>query len=691
MRLFSMFLIVLIAAALMGQQAARSGIHPEDMDTTCQPCTDFWRYVNGGWLAKNPIPAKTSSWGTFSVLSEGNQERMRTVVEAAAGDTTSRAGSDERKMGDLYASCMDTATIDRRAIAPLQPDLDRIGAVKSVSDLGRVLTEFQRMGRPYGATNGEVVGAFRLTSEQDRKDPARVVASIVERDGAGRAGTSILSMPDRDYYFKNDPKSQEIRAAFLEHATRMLELVGSEHAAAAEQAKTVLAFETRLAEPVMPIAEKRDPDKTYHLMTVRELAALAPRYDWAGLMSAEGLPGSVMVNVPEPKLLERFNAMLADEPLETWKLWLRWRTLKLSAPYLGSAIAKENFHFERTVLAGVKEEPPRWQTCVAVVDRNLSDALSRAYTAKYFPPAAKDRMRRMVEDLRAAMKEAIEQSEWMQPVTKQAALKKLSALDVQIGYPDRWRDYTPVEMARERYFENIRNAWMFGDHLEIARIGKPVDRTYWTMTAPTVNAYSSQSYVKLVFPAGILEPPFFDMQADDAANYGAIGVVIGHEMGHQFDDGGSKFDAAGELRNWWTGEDRAKFDARTACVVNQFNTLDVGGGQHHNGRQVLGEALGDLGGLAVAYRAYHRSLGGKDGPVLDGYTADQRFFIAFARTWGTQYRPEAARLLLNTNNHPLPEYRALATLQNSAEFARAFHCKPGDRMVRPEAERCQLW
>jgi predicted metalloendopeptidase len=326
------------------------------------------------------------------------------------------------------------------------------------------------------------------------------------------------------------------------------------------------------------------------------------------------------------------------------------------------------------------------------VDRDLSDALGQAWVEKYFPPEAKRRMRMLVENLRTALRDSLEHSDWMQPATRKSAIQKLDALEIQIGYPDRWKDYAPVQIRRNTFFENVRAAWTFGQHYEISKIGKPVDHVDWGMTPPTVNAYSNSAEVKVVFPAGILQPPFFDMQADDAANYGAIGAVIGHEIGHQFDDGGSKFDSTGALKNWWTEDDQKQFQTRTACVVDQFNTLDVGGGLRHNGKQVLGEALGDLGGVTIAYKAYKQSLAGKpEPPVLDGFTADQRFFISFARVWGTQYREEAMRLQLNTNNHPISQFRAIGTLQNMPEFHRAFQCKPGDPMVRPAAQQCKLW
>ena len=692
MRLRFLLPIVLFAAVLSGQNVSHSGIHPEDIDNTCKPCTDFWRYVNGGWIDKNPIPGHVAAWGRFVVLNEANQERARAILDAAAGEGDMKQKPNQRTMGDFYASCMDTATIDARGIAALQPDLDRITAIQSLSDLNTTLTAFQLIGRPLGQDNGVVVGPFRITSGQDPKNPSRVIARVVERDAAGLPGTSIFSLPDRDYYFKDDAKSREIRAAFLAHVSQMLELAGIPKAEATEHANVILAFETVLAGPVMTIAEKRDPDKTYHLVDLKGLTALAPSFDWAQLLRSEGLPESTPINVTEPELLKKVDEQLRTAPVETWKIWLRWRSLDVAAPYLAKPFADESFHFNRTILRGIRQQAPRWQTCVALVDRDLSDALGEAYVAKFFPPEAKRRMGQLVENLRAAMREELEQSEWMQPSTKKSALGKLAALQVQIGYPDRWKNYESLEINRGKFFENVRAAWTFGDRYEIARIGRPVTNLDWVMSAPTVNAYSSAMELKVVFPARILQPPYFDMQADDAANYGAIGAVIGHEIGHQFDDGGSKYDSTGALKNWWTEDDRKKFETRTGCVVDQFNTLDLGEGLHHNGRQVLGEALGDLGGVATAYRAWKRSLVGKPEPtVMDGFTAEQRFFIAFARVFGTQYRPEAMRLQLNTNNHPISKYSANATLQNIPEFQRAFHCKPGDPMTRPAQQQCKLW
>jgi predicted metalloendopeptidase len=661
--------------ALSVQEVRRSGVDLDAMDRTCKPCDDFWRHVNGRWLDENPIPAAYPRWGPFQMLTRSTRERLRGLLESAAANT-SAPDSDVRKMGDLYVSCMDTTAIDARGLTPLEPDFGRIAAVRSRADLVSALIAFQRSGRPFGAVNGAVVGPFRVTSRLDAKNPDRIVAHIVERDAAARSGTSIFSLPDRDYYLKEDVASRATRDAFVAHATRLLELAGLPHADAERDARSVLIFETALAQSVMTVADRRNPEKTYHLMDVDQLRALAPAFDWVRMLQELELPASAPINVSEPELLTRMNEQLEAAPLSDWKVWLRWRVLKLAAPYLASAIAAEDFRFDQTVLAGVAEPPPRWETCVRVVDRDLRDALGQVYVEKYFPASAKARMATLVENLRGAMREELKTSSWLQPETKRHAMDKLNALRVEIGYPSTWQNYAAVPITRSSYFENVRAAWISGQRRELQKIGRPVDRAEWAMSPPTVNAYSPREMVKVVFPAGILQPPFFDPEADDAANYGAIGATIGHEIGHQFDDGGSKFDATGRLNNWWTDEDRRAFESRTACIVDQFNTLDVGGGLHHNGKQVLDEALGDLSGLRIAYQAYRRSLARKsEPPAIAGFTADQRFFIAFARMWGTQYREEAKRLQISSYNHPLAQFRAIGTLQNMPEFQRAFGCK----------------
>src|SRR5260370_14336245 len=422
------------------------------------------------------------------------------------------------------------------------------------------------------------------------------------------------------------------------------------------------------------------------------LGDLNPNCDWKPVLGQAHIPEATPVNVGQPEFLKKFNLQLTAVPLEDWKTWLRWRVLNSAALQLSKTFVDEEFYFRSTVLSGVKEQQPRWQTCVAAVDGAMGDALGEAFVRKHFTAEAKRRMNEMIENLRATLRQELEQAEWLDPDTRKNAIAKLNSFVAKIGYPDRWRDYSGLKIDRKSYFDNARSVKLFDRQYQLAKIGQPVNRNDWGMIRPPVKASANTARNEITFPAGILQPPFFDVNADDAVNYGGIGAVIGHEMGHHFDDQGSKYDAAGNLRNWWTASDRKNFDQRAACVSDQFDKLDVGDGLHHTGKLVLGEALGDLAGLRLAYQAYRRSLNGKpEPPLIDGFTADQRFFLAFARNWAGTARPEEARRLLNTDPHPLPQFRAIATLQNMPEFHAAFQCKLGDPMVRPPAAQCKLW
>lgn len=665
-----LLLFAITLAALLPAQ--KSGIDKRDLDTSCKPCDDFWRYAAGGWLDRNPIPARFARWGTMAVVDEANRERLHAILEAAATSSAPPA-SPERQIGDLYAACMDTAAIDARGITPIQADLDQVAAISSLAGLKSALAAFQKTGAAVPAS---------LFAQPDLKNSKEMIANI----GAGG-----LSLPDRDYYFRDDARSQKIREEFLKHVERMFLLLGDPLPKAAAAARTVINFEKELASAMMTNVQRRDPYARYHRMDLAALNALTPAYDWRPVLKLFDLPDATPINVTEPEFLKKLNAQLTAVPLDDWKIWLRWRLVRNAATSLSKPFRDEAFAFSSTVLTGVQEQLPRWQQCANAVDRSLGDALGRQFVARHFPPQAKKRMLELVENLRATLREELEAAAWLTPETKKNAVAKLNAFAAKIGYPDRWRDYSAVRIQRDRYFESIRAAAEFNRRYQLAKIGKPIDRNDWGMTPPTVNAYYNPTMNEIAFPAGILQPPLFDMDADDAVNYGAIGAVIGHEMGHGFDDQGSKFDAEGNLKNWWTPEDRKKFEDRAACVIDEFNTIEVGGGLHHNGKLVVGEALGDLGGLTIAYRAYKRSLRGQDGPVLAGFTADQRFFLAFARVWATVDRPEATRLRLNTDPHPLPRYRAIGTLQNMPEFHKAFGCKTGDSMVRPPEKQCKLW
>jgi predicted metalloendopeptidase len=674
MRTISLVLLsFLVAALLVAAGAPRSGIDVTGMDTSCKPCQDFWQYANGNWVAKNPIPARYPAWGTMSVLAESNRERLHAILDHAAADKSAPAGSNERKIGDFYSSCMATGEIDQRGDEPVRPQLDRISKISSVKDLGNAIVQLQEQGR---------IGPVGIVAMPDFKNSKEMIANV---------SAGALSLPDRDYYFKDDPKSRQIREEFVKHASRMMQLLGDKPDQADGEARMILAFETSFAEVTPTNVQRRDPYSRYHKMPFQQMSALTPNFDWKPLFAEFHVDAPTAVNVTEPKLLERLNTQLTASPLEDWKNWLRWRVVNAAAPLLSKPFFDEDFAFNSTVLNGVKEQLPRWQTCTNTIDRSMGEALGQVFVQKYFPPEAKRRMSELVENLRATLREQLDSADWIASETKKNAVAKLGAFASKIGYPERWRDYSGLKIIPDSYYENARAAAHFNQLYQLAKIGKPVDRNDWTMTPPTVNAYYNPTFNEIVFPAGILQPPMFDLALDDAANYGAIGAVIGHEMGHGFDDQGSKFDAEGNLKNWWTDEDRKKFEQRTGCVIDEFNTLEVGDGLHHNGKLVVGEAMGDLGGLTLAYKAYHWSLQGKEAPVLDGFAGDQRFFLAFARVWAGTYRPEAARLRLNTDPHPLPRFRANGTLQNMPEFRKAFHCQAGDAMVRPPEKECRLW
>ena len=666
---------------------AGSDIDRSALDTSCKPCDDFWRFANGGWIDKNPIPASKSGWGTMGVMADANRERARTILEAARGSSAA-PGSNERKIGDFYASCMDTPAIDKRGLEPLRKDLDRIKGIHSAKDVAAVIVALQGSvaagGRAGGGTGGGGgVGPVGLSGGADLKNSKDIIANI---------GGGGLSLPDRDYYFKTDAKSAQIREAFLKYAAQMFELLGDKPEVAEANAKTVIAVETPLAGATKPRADRRDPYARYHKMDFAALAALTPDFDWKPLFQNLGVATTTAINVAEPDFLKKFNAQLTAVPVEDWKTWLRWRLVNGPAANLSKPFADASFGFHSGVLLGVKEQMPRHEFCGTIVDRMLGEALGQVWVKKHFPPAAKQRMNELVENLRATLREELLAAEWLTPETRKNAVAKLEAFTPKVGYPDKWRDYSSVKIDAKAFYENVSAASAFQRRYQLAKIGQPVNRNDWGMTPPTVNAYYSPSLNEIVFPAGILQPPLFDIKQGDELNYGAIGAVIGHEMGHGFDDQGSKFDSEGNLRNWWTADDRKKFDERAGCVVEQFNTLDVGDGLRHNGRLVVGEALGDLGGLKLAYRAYKRSLKGKpEPPVIDGFTADQRFFLAFARVWSSQLRPDAVRLQLNTNPHPLAKFRANGTLLNMPEFRAAFGCQRGDPMVRPAGQDCQLW
>jgi putative endopeptidase len=646
------------------------GINPADMDTSVAACQDFNLYGNGGWLKANPIPADQSYWGSFTILEEENRESLHKVLEKVS-KATNPPGSDDQRVGDFYFTCMDEAAVEAQGLGPLK---DKFAAIEKISSVGELQAEIARLQL------GGVNAVFQFGSDQDRRNAAEVIA------GAYQGG---LGLPDRDYYTKDDEESKKLRDQYLSHLTKMFALLGDDPAKAAENAKSVLALETRLAEASMTRVERRNPENTYHRKSLPEIARLTPNFSWTAYLKEINAPPVVAINVGQPKYFESVNKELAATALPQWKTYLRWHLIHSAAPSLSKKFVEEDFDFYGKILQGTPENEVRWKRCVSATDEALGFALGKAYVRDYFPPEAKARADAMVKNLIAALRADLATLPWMGEATRKAALGKLDAFDPKIGYPDKWRDYSALKVDRGPHVLNVQRAADFEYRRDLAKIGKPVDRTEWDMSPPTVNAYYNPQKNEIVFPAGILQPPFFDAKADDAVNYGAMGAVIGHEMTHGFDDQGRKFDAQGNMREWWTPEDLKNYEARSRCIEDQYASY-VYDGQHVNGKLVLGEATADLGGVAIAHRAYRMSREGKPAVApIDGLTDDQRLFLAWARVWAANIRPEFAKLMMNTNPHPLSEFRAIGPPSTLPEFAKAFGCKPGEAMVRKDL--CQIW
>src|SRR6267154_2385401 len=647
------------------------GFDIANLDKTCKPCDDFYQFAMGGWMKSNPIPPEYSSWGTFTQLADKNQQNLRQILDDAV-KAKAAPGSNEQKIGDFYLSCMDTTAIDAAGTKPLEPELQRIREIKNLADLEREAERLHTKG----------VGAlFRFSSNQDSKDSTRVIG------GAVQGG---LGLPEREYYLKEDDKSKQLREAYTKHVAKMFELLGDPADKSAAEAATILKVETALATASMKNTDLRDPDKTYHKMMLADLKTLTPNFSWEAYFKAAEHPELKEINVGQPDFFKALDAQLAATPMGDWKTYLRWHLVNAAAPGLSEKFVAEDFDFRGKTLTGAKEIQPRWKRCVQATDRVLGEALGQLYVQKYFPPQAKARALEMVHNLIAALRDDLQTLPWMGPQTRGQAAAKLAAFAVKIGYPDKWRDYSALKIDRAGYLQNFERAAEFDLQRRLNKIGKPVDRSEWGMSPPTVNAYNNSSMNEIVFPAGIMQPPFYDAQADDAVNYGGMGAVIGHEITHGFDDHGSQFDAQGNLKDWWQPEDQKNFKERAQCVSDQFDGYVVDGDLHENGKLVLGESIADLGGLTISYAAYEKSLEGKpQPPEKDGFTPEQQFFLGWAQVWGANERLEYARLMANTNPHPLLRFRGNGPLSNMAEFARAFGCKKGDAMVREKG--CKIW
>jgi putative endopeptidase len=673
----SALLLVALSAALpiyAQHSASEPVLDVSAMDKTIDPCTDFYLYSCGGWLKKNPIPPDQSSWDTYRKLQDENRAQLRAILEEAQKAEGTRDAATQ-KIGDYYASCMDEPAIEKLGAKPLLPELARIADLKSKQDLADYAATAQFPPSLYG---GGTLLAFR--SNQDFKDSTQVIA---EADQGG------LGLPDRDYYLKDDIKSEELRKAYVAHVARMFELVGDKSADAAAEAATVMRIETALAKGQMTRVERRDPPKLYHKMSVGDLQKLAPAFGWNVYFARTGLGSLASLNVVTPDYFHVMSEEIEKESLADWKTYLRWHATHSAAQDLSAVFVKENFSFYGKTLRGREELPPRWKRCANDVDNQLGEALGQAYVAKYFSPEAKQAALKMVQEIEAAMQSEIHALPWMGETTKEQALTKLHAIANKIGYPDAWRDYGEIEIVRGDEIGNSERASWFEFHRWLAKIGKPVDRKEWDMTPPTVNADYDPQRNDINFPAGVLQPPLFSAMSDAAPNYGDTGATMGHELTHAFDDEGSQFDAQGNLRNWWTEADRKEFERRAQCVVDQYSGYTIIDDIKINGKLTNGEDLADLGGTLLAYLAWKEDTKNQKLESLDGLTPEQRFFVAYGQSWCSNERDENKRLRATVDPHSSEKYRTNGVVSNMSEFRAAFHCKPGQPMVRENA--CRVW
>ena len=675
--------LTLMAAVAAGQSAKPVQAPPytpvldvSSMDKTVDPCVDFFTYSCGGWLKNNPIPADQAAWDSYGKLQEENRELLRQILEAAAVPSPKRS-AEEQKIGDYYASCMDESAIEKLGTKPLQPELDRIARLKSKAELPAGLAHL------HPDDVGSFLGRaplFSFGSDQDAKNSSEFIAEV-DQGGIG--------LPDRDYYFKDDPKSQEIRKQYLAHVQKMLELLGDKPEAAAAEAQTVMRIETALAKASLTRVERRDPNKIYHKMTREELQALSPSFAWDHYFVEIGLPEVKSLNVAVPEFVKGMDAELKSEDLADWKVYLRWHLVHAQARYLPAAFVNEDFNFYDRILTGTQEIQPRWKRCVRTVDRQLGEALGKVYVQQRFSPETKQRVLAMVNQIEAEMGSEIQQLPWMSPATKEQAMIKLHAVVNKIGYPDHWRDYTALKVVRGDALGNGERGTAFEFRRWLDKIGKPVDRGEWLMTPPTVNAYYNPQMNDINFPAGVLQPPLYDPRSDDAPNYGNTGGTIGHELTHGFDDEGRQFDAQGNLRDWWTAEDAKEFEKRASCTVDQYSQYVIVDDIKINGKLTLGEDTADLGGLLLAYLAWQDAEKGKNLQPIDGFTPEQRFFIGYGQSWCSAERPEVQRLRATVDPHSPAKYRANGVVSNLPEFQKAFACKAGSPMVREN--RCRIW
>jgi putative endopeptidase len=683
--------IMALAIGVQGQQSAQPSVTaPPDtsskpvvrpksfdlsaMDKTVNPCEDFYQYACGSWRKNNPIPGDQSRWGRFNELAEYNRQILHDILEKDAHMAGKRTAV-EQKVGDMYGSCMDEPAINAKGVGPLKPTLDRIAGIASKDQVIETIAYLQSQGVGQGGV------LFQFGAAPDLHNASQLIANVAQ---------SGLGLPDRDYYLADDNKSKETRQKYQEHMVRMFVLLGDDQAAAEKEALAIISIETKLAQATLERVKMRDPKNRDHKMKVTDLEALAPNFKFDRFFAAVNAPAFTDINVVPPDFFQQVNGVMDGISVDDWKSYLRWHTTRGAAPWLSDAFVKEDFTFQQ-YMSGAKELPARWKRCVQLTDRLLGEALGQEYVKQTFGKDGKERMLKMVQALEQSLGADIQDLPWMTPETKKQAAVKLAAIANKIGYPDNWRDYSTVTVTLGDLLGSIRSASAFERRRNLNKIGKPLDKSEWGMTPPTVNAYYNPAENNINFPAGILQPPFFDKTEDEAVNFGGIGVVIGHELTHGFDDQGSKFDGGGNLSNWWTEADRKEFDKRTTCVADEYSGFVAVDDVHLNGRLTLGENTADNGGLHVSLMALHKAMAGDPsiGKTKEGFTPEQRFFLGFAQVWCQNATPESSRLLAKTDPHSPGEYRTNGTLQNSEDFAKAFGCKAGQKMV--SANACHVW
>ena len=648
-------------------------LDPAAMDRAADPCVDFYQFACGGWMKNNPIPADQSSWTTYGKMQDDNRVLLRVLLEQMGAGAVSRTPN-QQKIGDYYRACMAEPALDARGASPIAPQLAAIGNMRSLSDLARIVGDSHSTMLVRGAI------LFGLAAEQDARNSTETIASV---DQSG------LGLPDRDYYLKDDVKSKSLREQYADHIAHVLELLGDQPAQASAGAQTILRLETELARGHMSRVDRRNPDNTYHRLPRAKLKALMPSWPWDSYFAQMGIGQIGDLNVTSPGYFEALEKQLTTVPLSDWKTYLRWHAARLASPYLSTAFVNADFEFFSKTLTGARELQPRWKRCVGRVDRHLGEALGQVYVEKYFTADTRTRTMRMVSQIEAAMEEDINSLEWMSAETKKQALAKLHAVTNKVGHPDRWRDYSSVSIVPGDFFRDATTAMAFEVRRQLSKIGKPLVRGEWYLTPPTVNANYDAQMNEINFPAGVLQPPAFDPKMDDAPNYGNTGGTIGHELTHGFDDEGRRFDARGNLRDWWTEVDGKEFERRSSCISDQYSSYVAVDDIRVNGKLTLGEDVADLGGLILAYRAWVKETSGKTLTDKDGLTPAQRFFVGYGQSWCANSRPETLRLRAVTDPHSPERYRTNGVVSNMPEFRAAFSCTSGQPMVREPV--CKVW